>query len=192
MNTLLATLTLLTALGAGGLVPPVSPEPASSSRSPASSTSAAAAAAVWPLAPQPGIVTGFAPGPQDWSPGHRGVDLLGRPGQPVLAALGGTVRFAGTIAGRGVVSVDHGGFRTTYEPVSAALSRGARVQAGDVLGRLQAAQSHCPPRSCLHWGLIEADGYADPLGLLGLGPVRLLPLRPAGAPSGTPSGADPW
>ena len=36
------------------------------------------------------------------------------------------MRFAGVVAGRGVVSVDHGsGLRTTYEPVDAAVARQA-------------------------------------------------------------------
>jgi murein DD-endopeptidase MepM/ murein hydrolase activator NlpD len=53
-----------------------------------------------------------------FGPGHRGVDLAAVAGAPVLAAGAGTVVFAGTVAGRGVVSVDHsGGLRTTYEPV---------------------------------------------------------------------------
>ncbi len=54
------------------------------------------------------------------------------------------------------------------------------MAAGDVLGRLVVADSHCFPAACLHWGLIEGSGddqtYLDPLSLVGGGPVRLLPL----------------
>src|SRR5690348_3079436 len=80
--------------------------------------------AVWPLDPQPEVVTGFDPPSSPWGSGHRGVDLLGRPGQSVRAAVAGTITFAGTLAGRGVVVVDHGGTRTTYEPVAALVSVG--------------------------------------------------------------------
>lgn len=135
---------------------------------------------VWPLEPEPEVVQGFSPPPHPYAPGHRGVDLAGRPGQPVRAALAGTVGFAGSIAGKPVVTVLHGGRRTTYEPVVASVARGDEVATGAALGRLVVPDSHCFPGACLHWGLIEGTGaeeeYADPLTLVGGGPVRLLPL----------------
>jgi murein DD-endopeptidase MepM/ murein hydrolase activator NlpD len=98
-------------------------------------------------------------------------------GQQVHAALAGVVTFAGRLAGRGVVVVDHGSLRTTYEPVGASVQVGDRVGAGEVIGRLQLFGSHCFPGACLHWGLIEGrDHYLDPLTLVGAAPVRLLPL----------------
>jgi len=138
---------------------------------------------VWPLRPAPEVVRGFDPPSSTWGAGHRGVDLLGRPGQEVRTALPGVVSFAGIIAGRGVVVVDHGATRTTYEPVAASVARGAAVEAGDRIGTLQAAGSHCLPRTCLHWGWLQATTYLDPLRLVGLGPVRLLPPE-RGAPVG--------
>ncbi|WP_299563190.1 murein hydrolase activator EnvC [uncultured Mycolicibacterium sp.] len=144
----------------------------------------------WPLRPRPAVVRGFdAPRP-DWQRGHRGVDLAGTPGQPVHAAAGGTVVFAGTLAGRPVVSVAHpGGLRTSYEPVAAAVRPGQPVPAGAVLGALRAGHPGCPAPACLHWGAMwgaaaRAD-YVDPLGLLAGTPVRLKPLRrvrPVGGP----------
>ena len=135
---------------------------------------------VWPLEPEPEVMQGFSPPPHPYAPGHRGVDLAGHAGQQVRAALTGTVGFAGSIAGKPVVTVLHGGRRTTYEPVVASVTRGDEVAAGDVLGRLVVTDSHCFPGACLHWGLIEGTGteeeYADPLTLVGGGPVRLLPL----------------
>ena len=137
-------------------------------------------AGVWPLTPEPTVVRPFEPPPGPYSAGHRGVDLLGRPGQAVAAALPGTVGFAGSIGGKPVVTVLHGGRRTTYEPVVASVERGTAVAAGDVLGRLVPTDSHCFPAACLHWGLVVGEGddedYADPLSLVGTGPVRLLPL----------------
>lgn len=131
---------------------------------------------VWPLRPVPEVVAGFDPPESTWGAGHRGVDLLGRLGQPVRSALPGTVTFTGTIAGRGVVTVDHGDTRTTYEPVTASRSPGTEVAVGDVIGHLDLAGSHCFPRACLHWGWLRGETYLDPLGLVGGGPVRLLPL----------------
>jgi murein DD-endopeptidase MepM/ murein hydrolase activator NlpD len=135
------------------------------------------AGGVWPLDPRPAVVSGFDPPDTRWGAGHRGVDLAGHVGQPVRAAAPGRVTFAGRLAGRGVVVVDHGVTRTTYEPVAASVAVGDMVGAGVVLGRLELFASHCFPRACLHWGLIEgAEHYLDPLTLVGAGPVRLLPL----------------
>ena len=129
----------------------------------------------WPLEP-PRVVGGFAPPAEAWGAGHRGVDLAGHVGQPVRAALPGRVSWAAVLAGRGVVVVDHGATRTTYEPVLAAVRRGDVVAAGDLLGTLEQAGSHCLPAACLHWGWRRGEVYLDPLRLVGGGPVRLLPL----------------
>ena len=131
---------------------------------------------VWPLAPEPVVERGFDPPDDPWGAGHRGVDLVGAVGQPVRAALPGRVSWVGVLAGRGVVVVDHGGTRTTYEPVDATVELGATLGAGDRIGTLGLAGSHCLPRACLHWGWLEGETYLDPLRLVGAGPVRLLPL----------------
>jgi murein DD-endopeptidase MepM/ murein hydrolase activator NlpD len=145
---------------------------AAASRAPAATT-----AWQWPLRPVPDrIVRDFDPPLQPWLPGNRGVDLAGRPGERVRAAGTGVVSFAATIAHVGVVSVTSGPLRTTYEPLRVSVDRGQRVAAGQVLGRLTLAGSHCLPAACLHWGLLRGDAYLDPLALLGLEQVRLLPL----------------
>lgn len=130
----------------------------------------------WPLQPVPEVVGDFDPPDSPYGAGHRGVDLAGSVGQPVRAALAGTVTFAGSLAGRGVVVIDHGPTRTTYEPVSPSVSVGTQVGAEDRIGDLQLSGSHCFPHACLHWGWIEGDTYLDPLRLVGGGSVRLLPL----------------
>jgi murein DD-endopeptidase MepM/ murein hydrolase activator NlpD len=133
----------------------------------------------WPVG-SPHVVRGFDPPPQPWLAGHRGVDLAAPPATPVRAAGPGTVLFAGVIAGRGVVSVAHpGGLRTTYEPVAPVVHAGDVVARGDVLGTLTPGHPGCPVAACLHWGLRRGPEYLDPLALLGLGPVRLLPLEAA-------------
>jgi murein DD-endopeptidase MepM/ murein hydrolase activator NlpD len=137
---------------------------------------------VWPLRPRPAVVRMFdAPSP-NWQPGHRGVDLGGTPGQPVFAAADGTVVFAGRLAGRPLVSIAHpGGLRTSYEPVVASVRAGQRVDAGTMLGELQAGHAGCAVAACLHWGAMwgpasRAD-YVDPLGLVASTPIRLKPVR---------------
>jgi len=130
----------------------------------------------WPLPPVPEVVAVFDPPDTPYGRGHRGVDLAGWVGAPVRAALPGTVTYAGSLAGRGVVVVDHGATRTTYQPVAATVAVGDAVGAGSGIGHLAAGGSHCAPRACLHWGWIEGETYLDPLLLVGAGPVRLLPL----------------
>ncbi len=137
----------------------------------------------WPLRPRPAVLRVFdAPSP-NWNRGHRGVDLAGVPGQPVYAAAEGTVVFAGELAGRPLVSIAHpGGLRTSYEPVRPSVRAGQLVDAGTVIGRVEAGHDGCAAAACLHWGAMwgaasRAD-YVDPLGLLASTPIRLKPLHP--------------
>ena len=136
----------------------------------------------WPLRPPPAVVRAFdAPSP-NWTPGHRGVDLAGAPGQPVYAAGDATVVFAGLLAGRPVVSLAHpGGLHTSYEPVRAAVRVGQPVTAATPIGELVAGHPGCGAPACLHWGAMwgPASGadYVDPLGLLKATPIRLKPLN---------------
>lgn len=111
-----------------------------------------------------------------YGPGHRGIDLAASPGVPVLAAGDGVVAFAGMVAGRPVVSIDHpGGLRTTYEPVDPAVGAGQPVARGSPIGTVIAGHDGCPSAACLHWGLRRGETYLDPLLLLRPPHVRLLP-----------------
>jgi murein DD-endopeptidase MepM/ murein hydrolase activator NlpD len=139
----------------------------------------------WPLRPRPTVERRFDKPERNWLPGHRGVDLAGTAGQAVLAAGDGIVVFAGEVAGKPVVSIDHpGGLRTTYEPVTAKVAVGSRVGRGTPIGSLVAGHEGCPVTACLHWGARRESGahnrreYVDPLGLLHEVPVRLKPLEP--------------
>lgn len=137
----------------------------------------AATGFVPPLAGPAVVLTGFRPPASRYGAGHRGVDLAGAAHGRVLAAGAGVVAFAGPVAGRGVVSVDHlAGIRTTYEPVTALVGSGERVAAGQLIGTLQAGHLSCAPASCLHWGARLTDGsYLDPMELLTGLRARLLP-----------------
>ena len=143
----------------------------------------------WPLPTPHHVVHGFDPPLQRWLAGHRGVDLVGVPDEAVLAAGSGVIAFAGRVAGMPVVTIQHpDGLRTTYEPVVTRRHTGEIVLRGEQIGHLALGGSHCTPVACLHWGLKRGVDYLDPLALLRLNPVRLLPLddrtaQPALAPA---------
>ena len=147
----------------------------------------------WPLDPRPTVLARFEAPAGPFAAGHRGVDLAASVGQRVLSAGTGTVAFSGTVAGKPVVSIDHsGGLRTTYEPVLGEVNALDRVAAGEPIGRVAGIPGHCLPVTCLHWGLRTGPGltsYQDPLSLLGVLPVRLLPVWDV--PVGDP-GPLPW
>jgi murein DD-endopeptidase MepM/ murein hydrolase activator NlpD len=123
------------------------------------------------------VVRVFDPPATPYGPGHRGVDLAVVPGAVVRAAAAGVVSFAATIAGRGVVVVQHpDGVRTEYEPLRVRVRTGTAVAAGAVLGTVAGRHGSCAPGRCLHWGARRGTAYFDPLLLLQpLGTVRLLP-----------------
>ncbi|MFM9376348.1 M23 family metallopeptidase [Gordonia sp. VNK21] len=134
----------------------------------------------WPLAPRPAVVRPFDPPARRWQAGHRGVDLAAPEDAAVIAARAGTVRFAGSVAGRPLVSVGHSdGLITTYEPVRATVRAGQQVSRGQVLGFLDTGHPGCRAAACLHWGARIGSGkqarYIDPLWLLGLLRIRLKP-----------------
>ncbi|NHD17239.1 MULTISPECIES: M23 family metallopeptidase [Actinopolyspora] len=134
-----------------------------------------------PLGTRTEVTTPFHVPNSPYEAGHRGVDLLGREGQPVRAAAAGTVVHAGVVVDRPVVSVEHdNGLRTTYEPVSPQVVEGQAVRRGQLIGTLVAGHPDCartPPHACLHWGLRNGAKYLDPLERLEspAGGTRLLP-----------------
>lgn len=143
-----------------------------------------------PLSAPPAVARPFAPPESRFGSGHRGVDLSGPPGGPVLAAGAGRVSYAGLLAGRPVVVVSHGELRTTYEPVSPTVAVDQSVNAGERIGTLEPGHPGCSTPACLHWGLRQGEQYLDPLSLLGRTPVRLLPvIGPLGVPGPLPPAA---
>jgi murein DD-endopeptidase MepM/ murein hydrolase activator NlpD len=147
---------------------------------------------VWPLQPAPQVVRAFDPPDSKWGPGHRGVDLAGTVGQVVHTALAGRVTYAARLAGRGVVVVDHGSTRTTYEPVFASVHVGDVLARGQPIGSLELAGSHCFPQACLHWGWKRGEDYLDPVLLVGAGPIVLLPLWRRAPTEGFTTAAQPY
>lgn len=142
---------------------------------------------LWPLPDPHPVLRAFEAPSSPYGPGHRGIDIGGSAGT-VRAVEDGTVHFAGSVAGRPVLSVRHrDGLLSSYEPVVAQVAAGERVRAGQVIGVLDeaaASHSHCAPELCLHLGARQGGAYLDPELLLGArGPSVLLPLGGASAPS---------
>lgn len=133
----------------------------------------------WPLQPRPRVLSRFDPPDVRWGSGHRGVDLEAAVGQPVLAPTDAVVAFRGVVVDRGVlVLTTADGLRTTFEPVDSDLTVGAAVARGQAIGSLTSTPGHCAPATCLHWGVLAGETYLDPLALVGVVRVVLLPLYP--------------
>lgn len=118
------------------------------------------------------VVEPFAAPAHAYGPGHRGIDLVLH-GAAVLAPAGGTIAFAGPVAGRGVVTIDHGGgLVTTLEPVEPRATVGTVVHGGDVVAA-QSEGGHTPS-GVLHFGVRLDGNYINPMLLLGGVPRAVL------------------
>ena len=132
----------------------------------------------WPTGAPATVVEAFDPPAVVWGRGHRGVDLAAAEGAQIRSAAAGTVVFAGMVAGRPVVSIDHAdGIRTTYEPVEPAVGAGDTVDVGQVIGTL--LPGHRSDGVCaLHWGARTGPKtYINPLRLLQPAVIRLKPVQ---------------
>lgn len=137
----------------------------------------------WPL-PSHSVARGYDPPDTQYGPGHRGIDVAGAPGDVVRAVAPGTVRFAGDVAGKGVVVIDHGIEQSTYEPVTPRVSPGDAVVAGQPIGVLRTG--HCPGcGAILHLGRKSGTTYLDPLARLSKGRFKL--VSPDGPPPVPPT-----
>jgi len=128
----------------------------------------------WPVDPPRVVERPFLAPATRYSAGHRGVDLAA--GSTVYAPAGGTVRFAGVVVDRPVLSIDHGGgVVSSYEPVEASVAKGDTVSAGQAIGTVLGGHCRSP---CVHVG-VRVDGeYVSPLSFFGEIPrAILLPTR---------------
>ncbi|WP_313816779.1 M23 family metallopeptidase [Citricoccus sp.] len=173
----------LLGLAALGLTAPAFVPPITTAAPVAPSPQVATAAEVssgWVPPTSGAILRVFEPPPEPWAAGHRGVDWEAT-GDEVVAPGAGTVRFAGPVAGRPVITLAHAnGMLSSLEPVTAAehWSVGDRVEAGELLGTVGPGRSdgegdgdggqgsstapsgsgHCAQR-CVHWGVRIPDGW---------------------------------
>lgn len=129
---------------------------------------------VWPVAPfrltRPYVAPAHA-----YGPGHRGIDLAPAGLPDVRAPAAGVVAFSGSVAGRGIVTIDHGdGLVTTLEPVVSELEPGTSVERGEMVGAIDVG-GHAAAGT-VHFG-VRLDGeYINPMLLLGGVPRAVLLL----------------
>ena len=130
----------------------------------------------WPVPAPIRVVSPFRAPPTPYKAGHRGIDLLVEPAATIVAAASGTVSFAGMVAGRGLIAIDHGnGVVSAVEPVGSAVAQGDVVSGGDVIGSVTQG-GHCTG-DCVHFGVRVHGEYVSPfLFLGGLPRAVLLPL----------------
>jgi murein DD-endopeptidase MepM/ murein hydrolase activator NlpD len=113
------------------------------------------------------ILRHYEPPPTPYAAGHRGIDMAAPVGTPVRAANDGIVAFAGPVAGRLFVSIDHAdGIRTTYSFLSAVgVKKGQSVKRGDRVGASGTGDGSSPEPH-LHFGARTGGDYIDPEPLL--------------------------
>lgn len=119
----------------------------------------------WPTSTHQ-VVAAFVAPVDRYGPGHRGIDVSAVPGSVVRAPAGGVVAFAGMVAGRPLVTIDHGGgLVSTLEPALSTAVAGEPVEAGDAVGTV-ATGGHAPAGT-VHFGVRRDGEYINPLLLLG-------------------------
>jgi len=135
----------------------------------------------WPVTGP--VIRGFDPPESPFGSGHRGIDIAAAFGTTVVAPAPGRVSFAGSVAGRLFVTVDHGGgLLSTCSFLSGiAVRRGDLVAAGQPLG--QSGSGH--PGDVVpnvHFGVRLNGVYVDPLDYLApmsvVDLIRLAPIAP--------------
>lgn len=128
---------------------------------------------LWPIDGEHSIRLEYQAPVTEFGRGHRGIDLPVDTGQEVRAPATGIVTYAGTVAGRGVLSLRVGEYLVSFEPVTAVVSEGDVVVRGAVLGTVGTG-SHCD--ECVHVGVRRNELYLSPLKLLGSLPQARLEM----------------
>ncbi|PZU47266.1 MAG: peptidase M23 [Microbacterium sp.] len=118
----------------------------------------------WPVSPVRIVESYLAPAHR-YGPGHRGIDLAAPRGTEVTAPADGIIAFVGVVAGRPVLTIDHGsGLVTTLEPVTASVPVDAAVHAGEVVGVADVG-GHAA-LDTIHFGVRKDGEYINPMLLL--------------------------
>jgi murein DD-endopeptidase MepM/ murein hydrolase activator NlpD len=127
---------------------------------------------VWPVRGAR-IAAPYAAPAHAYGPGHRGIDLEPRGDAHVRSPADGVVAFSGTVAGRGILTIDHGGgLVTTLEPIASDLHPGDAVTATEEVGEISSG-GHVAAGT-IHFGVRLNGAYVNPLLLLGGVPRAIL------------------
>jgi Peptidase family M23 len=148
------------------------------------------AAWVWPLHGK--VITPYRNGDDPYAGGqHRGIDIAGEVGAPVVAATAGEVRFAGVAGSSGItvsIRTADGRYDTSYLHLSSvAVGKSERVTTGQRVGYVGTTGVRSAEEPHLHFGVRDAGtdhGYHDPLDFL---PPANVPEAPREAPGPAPS-----
>lgn len=130
----------------------------------------------WPVpAPHP-ITRPFVAPASTYAAGHRGIDVRAPAGTPVTAPDDGEVVFAGRLADRGVLAIQHAdGVRSSFEPVVPQVRVGQAVRRGQPVAVVATGGRRTP--GTLYIGARIRGAYVSPLLLLGgLQRAILLPM----------------
>jgi hypothetical protein len=152
------------------------------------SNASAAGGWTWPI--RGPIVTPYRNGGDPYAAGqHRGIDIGAPAGSRVVAAVGGTVTFAGTVGSSGLTVAERtsdGHFDLSYLHLSSiAVHRGDVLAAGAAVGAVGTTGRRSVAAPHLHFGVRDAgtrDSYRDPLDFLAPPPQGRVP-RPVPAPT---------
>jgi murein DD-endopeptidase MepM/ murein hydrolase activator NlpD len=137
---------------------------------------------MWPVDAPHRVIREFMAPESEYGSGHRGIDIAVAPGTSVRAPAAGRVLFSGSVAGRGVLTIEHpNDVVSTIEPIEASVRVGDVVVAGDVVGVVAPPDvvwdaSHVC--SCVHLGARYRGSYVSPRTLLGQ--ARTAVLKPWG------------
>lgn len=127
---------------------------------------------IWPLAGFR-LEQGYVAPLHAYGPGHRGIDLRPLVEPEVRAPDDGVVAFAGDVAGRGILTIEHsGGLVSTLEPIATQLRAGDVVARGETVGVVDRG-GHAAD-GAVHLGVRRDGEYVNPLLLLGGVPRAVL------------------
>lgn len=116
----------------------------------------------------------------EYGPGHRGIDLLLDPEDPISSPIAGEVSFLGKVVNRNVISIrGFDGSIASFEPVCSELELNQEVAQGEVIGYWcksdKSYHSHCE-KTCVNVSARVDGKYRNPLWLMRLiQPSRLMP-----------------
>ncbi|MBT1173436.1 peptidoglycan DD-metalloendopeptidase family protein [Bifidobacterium sp. MA2] len=168
---------VMTVMIPAGDVALASPTSGAASDDAPTGTGACRAALSWPVdAP---VVDDPFDGPDEpWLAGHRGVDLLAGEGDELIAPADGVIAFAGSVAGKRVVSIrTDDDLVLTFEPAVTDLPVGTEVRRNDPFGVVSTGSDHCFG-DCVHWGVRRGRrDYLDPEAMAAKRRIGLKPVE---------------
>jgi murein DD-endopeptidase MepM/ murein hydrolase activator NlpD/pimeloyl-ACP methyl ester carboxylesterase len=128
------------------------------------------------------IVKGFSASKTQYGPGHRGTDFEAKIGEKVSAVAPGQVIFAGLVAGKLYVSINHGNdIVSTYHLATKTVKVADIVTKGQLIGTVGEPLPNDEVNT-FHFSMRIKDVYVDPmLYITGTIPVREISLTPVKA-----------